>query len=130
LIIVIVKWSCVTKHTPKALQKDKIWSMTSQKLENDIEEPKSKAQKRARIKGMTVVSLSHHCWGITVASLFHHCLITVFGSRSCVTSRCIITLQMHCKRIKYDQWHHKPLIIFYPFAIPWECVWWRKTIWQ
>jgi hypothetical protein len=52
--------------------------MTSEKLENDNEEPKSTAQKRARINGMTVVSLSHHCWGITVPSLFHHCLITFF----------------------------------------------------
>jgi hypothetical protein len=22
------------------------------------------------------------------------------------------------------------LIMFYPFAMPWDCVWWHKTIWQ
>jgi hypothetical protein len=60
-VTVFVKRSCVTKHTPKALQIDKICSMTSEKLENDNEEPKSKAQKRAQINDMTVVSLSHHC---------------------------------------------------------------------
>jgi hypothetical protein len=46
-------------HTSNALQKDKISSMTSQNLANDIKEPKSKA------------SLLHHCH-ITVSSLFDH----------------------------------------------------------
>jgi hypothetical protein len=55
-----------------------------------------------------VLCLRTHCC-ITVPSLSHHCLITVFVKGSFVTSRCIITLQMHCKRIKYDQWHLKTL---------------------
>jgi hypothetical protein len=50
----------ISNHTRKALIKDKIWSMTSQKLENDIKELKSKA------------SLFHHCC-INVSSLFDHC---------------------------------------------------------
>jgi hypothetical protein len=74
-------------HTPKELQKDRIRSMTSQKLENDKKEPKSKA------------SLFHHCL-ITVRSLFRHCF---FFKWSCVTKHSA----RHCKRIKYDQWHLK-----------------------
>jgi hypothetical protein len=66
LITVFVKRSYVTKHTPKALQMDKIWSLTSQNLENDVIKLKSKA------------SLFHHCH-ITVPSLSHHCLITVWS---------------------------------------------------
>jgi hypothetical protein len=56
-------WSCVTKHTPQALQKDKIWSMTCLNLANHINLLKWKA------------SLLHHR-SITVSSLFDHCLIT------------------------------------------------------
>jgi hypothetical protein len=30
----------------------------------------------------------------------------------------------------YCQGFEMSWIIFYPFAMPWECVWWDKTFWQ
>jgi hypothetical protein len=90
LITVFVKRSCVTKQTPKALQKVKIWSMTSQNIDNNNKKLNSKESK-------SEASRLHHC-SITVSSLSHQCLIIVFGSRSCFTTRSITTLSRHGKR--------------------------------
>jgi hypothetical protein len=77
--------------------------MTSEKLENNVKKLKSKASLEPNSKA----SLFDHCC-ITVTSMSHHCLITVFAKLSFVTSRCIITLHMHCRTIKWINEFSKP----------------------
>jgi hypothetical protein len=87
----------IFNHTSNALLKDKLWSITSQKLENDIKELKSKE------------SPFDHCC-ITVLSLLDHFLITVFSNGLLLQKDITWSMtsqKLENKRIKHDQWHIK-----------------------
>jgi hypothetical protein len=127
----------MNNHTSNALQKEKLWSISSQNLLIILK--KSNQRNHCSI---TFTSLFDHClitvWSLFLskglvslikpprhckrikydikllkskASLLHHCLITVWSLFLAVAPVSRSTLPRHCKRLKYDQWYLKTLTI-------------------
>jgi hypothetical protein len=76
-----------------------------------------------------------HDWSPDRLSVIHAPSMQVKGSWSWSSIVCAHWVSAHWVTLNWAFYYscqafEMALIIFYPFAMPWECVWSHKTIWQ